>query len=192
VYWNIEDRHINAVFLSLCAAICTQEVNVAPDLLRLFCFENSNFVQLFSVYTLKTSYNSDFGRFFVDPSVSGSLAEALDQLNDTCLVMDEQKLIEFVPECDNHQEKIKMLFQRSLDGIYSVLSTLSPLLTIPSGICALIKHAYNSIVDRNFAFDVYSGRRAQQQYSLYYPLVRLVLQGIVCRFFKEPFEFNSM
>ncbi|XP_053991691.1 uncharacterized protein LOC128883402 isoform X2 [Hylaeus volcanicus] len=192
VYWNIEDRHINAVFLSLCAAICTEEVNVAPDLLRLFCSENSNFVQLASAYALKTCYNSDFGRFFVDPSFEGSLAEALDQLNDTCLVMDEQMLTEFVPECNNQQEKIKILFQRSLDGIYSVLSTLSSLLTLPLGISALMKHAYNVIVDRNFSFDAYSGRRAQQQYSLYYPLVRLLLQGIVCRFFIEPFEFNQM
>lgn len=179
------------MFLSLCAAICAAEVEVAPDLLRLFRPETSNFIHLFALYASQVPNLLHYGRQLVDPTYEGGAGYVLNRLDNLLLALDISKIEEMNPAIRGDTNQLQKLFHASLEGIQAILSTLGTYVALPVGVAALLKHAYDCIVAKDSAFDAFGGAGANLQFCSYYPLARLILQGMVCRIWKEPLCYHS-
>lgn len=113
----------------------------------------------------------------------------MNELKELVLTLDPNKLEELsggkIPE-----PELQRAFFKSLDGLKAVFSSLGSTLRLPQGICALLKHAYECIIARDFAVDVSGGTIGRTRSASFYPLVRLLLQGLIGRIWKEPLTFN--
>lgn len=118
-----------------------------------------------------------------------SVGATMNSMKDSILALDPEKLQELsggtIPETE-----IQRTFFHSLDGLKASFGSLGPNLHLSPGICALLKHAYECILARDFVFDTSGGITTQIQGVSFYPLVRLILQGLVGRIWKEPLDFN--
>lgn len=192
IFWDVDDAHVNATFLGLAAAVCDAEVEMAPDLLNLFKPRESTFVNLFSMYATMGPSLGSFAHNLVDPSREGGAAFVMESLGDQYLALDVDKLQELAAAGSISLPKdMQRAFYASLEGIAAVLHAVPQSLQLPVGVCALFKHAYDSIVAHELVL-VAGAAHARDTLNSYYPLVRLLLQGVVGRLWKDPARYRQL
>lgn len=113
----------------------------------------------------------------------------MNSLKESILALDPDRLQE-LSGIKMEANDMQKAFYRSLDGLKAAFSALGPSLRLPPGVSALLKHAYECVISRDFSFDTTGSNVTQIRSASFYPLIRLLLQGLIARVWKDPISYN--
>eukprot|EP00923_Selenidium_pygospionis_P011325 GHVN01019598.1.p1 GENE.GHVN01019598.1~~GHVN01019598.1.p1 ORF type:complete len:1678 (-),score=279.07 GHVN01019598.1:366-5399(-) len=211
LFEDISNKRITFLYLSLCRAVCNKEVESATLLHSLFDPTSSIFYTLFTNIALSSDLVSEYGRMFLDVNSDQSVAHLMASYPGT-VSLDLEHIAAALRTNDLSDPRVKQGFHQGLQilrsSVLRAVSYFSPSLTsnlsypiiIPQPIRLLLRCAYHSIVERHFQLgfspsteqtNVGGFANVQDESWLMAPVVRLLLQGVMSKLFRNARFFAS-